>query len=290
MSVTAQHVVYEAVASVERAQALDGPAQAAGQAVRGAIRQGAPKEALSGTWLGHALHPLLTDAVIGTWTSALLLDVAGGRESRRASERLIAAGIASSLPTALTGANDWADTEAVDPGVRRVGMVHGLVNVAALGLQVASLRARRRGAHGRGVALSALAGGALAVSGHLGGHLSYVQGVGVNETTFDAGPEEWTALVVDRSPDEGAAVRALAGDTPVLLTRRDGRLLALHDRCAHRGCSLADGRLDGDVVECACHGSRYALADGELRRGPATVPQPAFEVRERDGHLEVRRR
>ena len=70
-------------ARLEAAEALDGPAAAIGRTVRGAIPEGPAKEALSGAWLGHALHPLLTDVPIGTWTSAVLLDFIGGRDGRR---------------------------------------------------------------------------------------------------------------------------------------------------------------------------------------------------------------
>ena len=115
-------------------EALDGPAESVARAVRGAIPRGAVKDALSGTWLGHALHPLLTDVPIGTWTSSLLVDVLGGREGRRASERLIAVGVLASLPTAATGMSDWADTTPADDSVRRVGAAHAAANVAALGL------------------------------------------------------------------------------------------------------------------------------------------------------------
>jgi uncharacterized membrane protein len=161
---------------------LDAPSQVAGGLVRDAIRPGPLKDALQGTWMGHALHPLLTDMVIGTWTSGLLLDLTGGRGG----DRLVAAGIACALPTALTGATDWADVEARDPAARRVGLVHGLANAAALGLQVGSLLARGRGQRGRGVALSLVANGLLGASGYLGGHLSYVQGVGVGARGVEA--------------------------------------------------------------------------------------------------------
>jgi uncharacterized membrane protein len=154
---------------------LDAPSATAGALVRDAVRPGPLKDALQGTWMGHALHPLLTDMVIGTWTSGLLLDLTGGRGG----DRLVAAGIVCALPTALTGATDWADVEARDPAARRVGLVHGLANAAALGLQVGSLLARGRGRRARGVALSLAANGLLGASGYLGGHLSYVQGVGV---------------------------------------------------------------------------------------------------------------
>jgi hypothetical protein len=146
---------------------LDRPAQAAGQQIRGLLPRGAARDALAGTWLGHALHPALTDVVIGTWMSATLLDLTGG-EARDA-RRLIGLGALAALPTAATGATDWADSEAVDDGVRRVGAVHAMANTAALALQVASWSARRRGRTGRGKALSLLATGGMFASAYLGG-------------------------------------------------------------------------------------------------------------------------
>jgi uncharacterized membrane protein len=164
---------------LEDLSALDGPAAAAGSAVRDVVGDGPLKSALRGDWMGHALHPLLTDTVIGTWTSGLLLDLTGGTGG----DRLVAAGILASVPTALTGASDWAEVEDRDPAARRVGALHAAANVAALGLQLGSLSARLRGARGRGIALSLAANGLLGVSGYLGGHLSYARGVGVGPRT-----------------------------------------------------------------------------------------------------------
>jgi nitrite reductase/ring-hydroxylating ferredoxin subunit/uncharacterized membrane protein len=273
--------------AIEGVSALDPPAKAVAKAVRGALDPGPVKDAVSGTWLGHALHPLLTDTVIGTWLSALLLDVTGGDAG--ASDRLIAAGVVCAVPTAVTGATDWADAEPVGDGIRRVGAVHAAGNLTALGLQIASLSARRRGARRRGVALSLAAGGLLSVTSYLGGHLSLSRGVGVDETAFDAGPEDWTdAAAATEVGSEPTAI--VVGDTPVLLVRLDGAVMAVHDRCSHRGCSLSDGTLDGDTIQCACHGSRFSLRDGHVERGPASAPQPAFDARERDGRIELRRK
>jgi nitrite reductase/ring-hydroxylating ferredoxin subunit len=274
----------EVTTRLERLSLLDGPAAAVGSAVRGALGPGAVKDALSGTRFGHAIHPPLTGTVIGTWTSALLLDLTGGEGG----DRLVAAGVVCAIPTALTGASEWADAEAADSGVRRVGALHALANVTALGLQVGSLAARRRGARGRGVALSVLAGGVLAVSGYLGGHLTLRKGIGVDQTTFDPGADEWTVAML--SADLGASpASVVVGETPVLVVRTAEGIRALHDRCSHRGCSLSEGTVDGGVVQCACHGSRFDLADGSVVRGPATAPQPACAVREREGSIEVRR-
>ena len=277
------------VARLESARGLDTPGRLVGRTVRGVLVPGQFKQALSGTWLGHALHPLLTDLVIGSFVSASLLDVIGGDQAGIASERLIAVGIAAYGPTALTGVSDWADSEAVDDGVRRTGLVHATSNAVALTLYSASLAARRRGARREGALFGAAGATALMAAGYLGGHLSYSAGVGPNQTVFDPGSAAWTAAapvaqLVDRRP-----TRVVVGDTPVLLFRDGDLTYAIHDRCSHRGCSLSDGKLDGRQIVCACHGSQFDLQTGALRRGPATSAQPAFEVRERDGALEVRR-
>jgi nitrite reductase/ring-hydroxylating ferredoxin subunit len=77
-------------------------------------------------------------------------------------------------------------------------------------------------------------------------------------------------------------------DTPVLLLRQGSDIFAIHDRCSHRGCSLSDGEIEGTEVVCACHGSRFDVRDGSLKDGPATAAQPAFEVRETGGIVEIR--
>jgi hypothetical protein len=105
------------VRRIEAARELDGPAQAIGRAARGKLSDGAIKDALSGTWLGHALHPLLTDVVIGSFLSTTvldLLDLLGGDESETAGRRLLTVGLLAYPPTALSGLSDWADTEISD--------------------------------------------------------------------------------------------------------------------------------------------------------------------------------
>ena len=275
------------VEALEAADVLDAPGKKIGKTVRGALSPGAFKDALSGTWIGHALHPLLTDLVIGSFVSATLLDVLGGDDDGRAAERLIGVGLAAYGPTALTGVNDWADSEPADDAVRRVGLVHAASNATAFSLYAASLRARRNGARGRGKLLALAGAGALGAGGFLGGHLSFAQGVGPNQTAFDPGPSDWTE--VDTSAlEDNKPTATLAGDTPVLLVRHRGHVHAMHDRCSHRGCLLSDGELDGEVIECQCHGSRFRLGDGGVERGPATVPQPVYEVREAGGRTEIR--
>src|SRR4051812_1390654 len=274
---------------IEGAEALDGPAKPIAKRVRELLSPRAVKEAVSGTWLGHALHPVLTDVVIGSFISATLLDVLGGDADGRASERLIGVGMAAYAPTALTGANDWADTEPVSDAVRRIGLVHAVTNATALSLYAASLAARRRGARGRGALLGAGGATALMVGGYLGGDMSFAKGVGPAETVFDPGPSDWTPAADASQLPEGRPTRVVVDDTPVLVLRDNERFYAIHDRCSHRGCSLSDGEVDGDDIVCACHGSRFDKRDGSVQRGPATVAQPAFQTRVDSGRVEVRR-
>jgi len=279
-----------AVQALENAEVLDGAGKAIAKQVRSAIGPGALKDALSGTWLGHALHPLLTDLVIGSFVSATVLDVIGGDSDGEAAERLIAVGIASYPATALTGGSDWADSELADPRIRRVGLAHAASNAAALGLYAASLMARRRGRTARGKALGLAGTAALGAGGYLGAHMVHAQGVGPNQTAYDPGPTDWTDAAASADLGAGTPKAVVVQDTPVMLLRHGDGLHAIHDRCSHRGCLLSDGQVDGEVVECTCHGSRFRLDDGSVERGPATQAQPSFDVRESDGRIQVRRR
>jgi len=269
---------------------LDAPGKKAGRAARGALGPGALKDAISGTWLGHPLHPLLTDVSISSFLGASMLDVLGGDRDGRAARRLIAIGLASSAPTVVTGVSDWADTEIADERVRRVGVAHAAANTTALVLFASSLAARRAGDRGRGRALGLGGMAIMAAGGYLGAHMSFFQGVGPNQTAFDKLPDDWTAVASSGDLQEGEPTAVVAGDAPVLLLRHGDALHALHDRCSHRGCPLSGGEVEGELVTCPCHGSRFDLRDGSVQRGPATAPQPVYDVRERDGRVEVRLR
>jgi nitrite reductase/ring-hydroxylating ferredoxin subunit/uncharacterized membrane protein len=279
------HSVFE---RLEDASVVDSPAKAVGKAVRSAVAPGAVKDALSGTWLGHALHPMLTDVVIGTWTSAVLLDLVGGRDSDRAAGRLIAIGLASTPPTLATGWNDWADTEPASDAVRRVGFVHAITNATGVAAMTASLVARRNGRTGRGKLLSLAGLGAVGLGGWIGGHLSYALGVGVDTTALEKDVTDWSPTLAETSLREGEPAHALVDGTAVVLVRQNGRIHALADRCAHRGGPLHQGEVGSGTITCPVHGSCFRLEDGSVERGPSAYPQPVFETRVINGTVEVR--
>jgi nitrite reductase/ring-hydroxylating ferredoxin subunit/uncharacterized membrane protein len=280
-------VARELAERIEGLEQLDG----AGETLKSLVDRYVPprtevKDLLSGTWLGHPLHPLLTDVVVGAWTSSFLLDLIPGRRTRKASDRLVDIGILAAVPTALAGLSDWAD---VRGRRRRVGLVHAGANVLALSLYLNSSMARKRGRRMRGWWLSASGFGVATLSAYLGAHLSFGQGVGVNENAFDEGPTDWQPAIADADLQQDSPTHATVGGVEVLLIRRGATVYAISDRCAHRGCSLHEGDFSGETtVVCPCHGSTFDLQDGALLHGPATAPVPAYLTRVRDGKVEVR--
>ncbi len=281
-------IAHDAVERIAGLDPLDQPAKALGKAVRDAIPAGPVKDALSGTWLGHALHPLLTDLPIGTWTSAVLLDWLGGDAGKPAADRLIGLGIAFTAPAVATGMTEWADSEVGDDHVRRVGLVHAAANVGATALFGASLAARRGGARGTGKLLALAGAGVLGASGYLGGHLAYAKGIGVDQTAFEAPPEGWSFALRESDLPEGESRYAEVGGVGVLVARHGGEVHALSNRCSHRGGPLDEGELSDGCVTCPWHGSVFRLADGGVERGPAPYSQPAWQVRVRDGVIELK--
>ncbi|HZD78451.1 MAG TPA: Rieske 2Fe-2S domain-containing protein [Actinomycetota bacterium] len=271
--------------TLARLSALDQLAEPLAGAIARLFGGGTVKEVVSGTWLGHPAHPMLTDVTIGSWTSALLLDVLGGRRGRRAADRLIALGVLSAIPTAATGLSDWADTTGT---TRRVGMVHGMGNTAALMTFAASWLARKRGARLKGTALGLLGMGIGTATAYLGGHLVYERGVGVNVTAFETPPSEWTAVAEEAQLAEGQPISVTAGPVEVLLVRSDGQIHAIADRCSHLGGPLHQGSFQDATVTCPWHGSVFSLETGELVSGPARTPQPRYETRVNEGRVEIR--
>ena len=279
-------VLTRAVDRVSTDQRLDGLADPVADTVRHALDRQPAKDVLSGTWLGHPLHPLLTDLPIGFWTSAFTLDLVGGKRTRRASTQLVAWGVLSAVPTALSGAADWGDTTGP---ARRIGLVHAAANSTALAFYAASWWSRVRGRHARGVALGLAGATAATVGGYLGGHLLQSLGVGVDRTAATTPPSDWTRVA---SADDvtDSPRRVLAGEAPVIVLRHRGELVALDARCPHRGAPMEEGEVRDGCITCPWHGSVFRLDDGSLVQGPSTVPLPTYECRvTRDG-VEVRDR
>jgi nitrite reductase/ring-hydroxylating ferredoxin subunit/uncharacterized membrane protein len=274
-----------AMKRLEGATALDELAGKLATVVHKATRPRLVKNALSGTWLGHRFHPLMVPLPIGFWSGALLFDLIATRRARYAADTLVGAGIAAALPTAAAGLSDWSDAE---PEARRVGLVHASCNTLALTCYSASLVARLLGSRKAGVGLGLAGAAAISAGGYLGGHLSYVQAVGVERKRFATGPREWTAVLDAGDLEEGQPRVVRAGDADIMLYRDGERLHALWASCTHQGGPLAEGSFADGCVTCPWHGSTFRLTDGKVVRGPAAASQPVYETRLANGKVELR--
>jgi nitrite reductase/ring-hydroxylating ferredoxin subunit len=210
-----------------------------------------------------------------------LLDIA--HQAPAASRRLLGAGVLAALPAAAAGLSDWIDT---DDAEQRVGLVHGFGNLVGIACMAGSWFRRRSGAGGRGLSFTGMV--MVSFSGWLGGHLSYAMGVGVDTNAFHTGPDRWTPTTSDH-PAHLLSCHDADGARLVVTKLADGTTHAMADRCSHRGGPLSNGELDGDCVTCPWHQSQFDVRSGNVRRGPASVPQPIYEVRAVGSKLEVRR-
>ena len=249
------------------------------------------KDFLHGVWLGHPLHPVLTDIPIGAWTAAAVLDsmeLLGEKKYKRDSDAAIAIGLVGAAGSAVAGLTDWTGTSGKS---RKIGVMHGLLNVTATALYTTSYFLRKqKGSRKTAIGLALLGYGIASFSAYLGGHLVYSEQIGVDHTaTAVEYPEDFVAVLPENELAENSMRCVKAGEVPVLLARKNGELFAIAHTCSHMGGPLSKGELleDGNV-RCPWHGSVFSLKDGSVLDGPATAPQPKFDVRVNNGQIEVR--
>jgi nitrite reductase/ring-hydroxylating ferredoxin subunit len=252
------------------------------------------RDLLNGTWLGHPLHPAVTDVPIGALLVVVLLDLTGAVEA--AFWGLVLTQL-TLLAAAVTGLADYADT---DGSARTRATLHGTLMVVGSTLTFVSLLIRVTSAgHDGGtaaVALSIVGLLVLSAGAYVGGDVVYVLGNMVSRHAFRGPGTKWIKLdtgdVTDLATLPEAMPRKMrAGINDLVVVRLGDRVRALHAVCAHAGGPLADGTVTPDgCIECPWHQSRFRLADGHLRQGPSVYDQPAYEIRAAEGGgYEVRR-
>jgi len=249
------------------------------------------QDLMHGVWpLGHPLHPALTDVPLGAWFAAVVLGFASyiwPAVPAAVGPSVLAVGIVAALAAAAAGYTDFHDTYGLE---RRTGLLHGLTMTLAVLVMVVSLAVTIWSPGGRAAALAiATAGLLISLFGaFVGGHLTFKLGTMVNHHAFTEFPEEWFEAGDPKDFGEGELKLAHAGSIPVLVVRRNGTLNAIAATCSHAGGPLQEGRLDGDIVTCPWHGSRFCVRDGAVKGGPATFAQPVFLVHEDAGRVRLR--
>jgi nitrite reductase/ring-hydroxylating ferredoxin subunit/uncharacterized membrane protein len=255
------------------------------------------KSLLNGTWLGHPLHPVLTDIPIAAWLIAALFDIlwlvapAANTWAARGAEALVLVGFAAALGSVVTGLADWSDTYGRE---RTTGFLHGLLMSTATIVYAVSLGLRFTTSSGASLA-GAIAGFAGLVivlyAAYLGGDLVFKLGTGVNHTAWEAAGEHFEPVMAFADVAENRLYRVMAAGVPVVLLREHDRIYAISATCTHAGGPLDEGELQsGGIVQCPWHSSRFRVRDGRALTGPATADAPRYDVRVRDGQVEIKRR
>jgi len=249
---------------------------------------------LNGTWVGHPLHPLLTDIPIGAWTLTILLDLVGllfrFPQLGLAASIAVGVGVAGALAAGTAGLADWMD---VDPPEKAVGAFHAMVNVSATVLFLVSflMRWRRQWGTGWKMFAVALAGYLLAmIGGYLGGVMVFYKGVMINRNAYRNGPDKFTPVVATGELVEGQLKRVLVEEQPVLLLKLGGTVYALGDVRSHYGAPLNEGKIVERTIECPWHASRFALADGRVVQGPACAGRPVYDCKIVNDEVQIKLR
>lgn len=244
---------------------------------------------LNGTWIGHAIHPVVVDVVIGASTAAVLLLVIGwfgvtGLDTAMA--WILGLTCLAALGSIVTGLNDYKDTQGTE---QQLAGMHGLINIAGTLLLIVAFFASLDGTDSV-TAVTLLVGyGVLSFGAFIGGHVVFKYAAMVNHTAFPASrrAKEFTAVLPAADLPEGTPTAAALGSMALVLVRRGDVVHALRGTCSHAGGPLAKGSLDGDTIQCPWHASVFDLRDGGVIHGPATTRQPAYRARISGDQVEV---
>ena len=250
------------------------------------------QDLLNGSWLGHSLHALLVDVVIGGATVVVLLDVLrfvfGVDGLETAATWALGLSSLAAVGAILSGLTDFKDTPP-NNAERDVAVFHGLLNILATVLMAISLLLRTGGGHDAGFWLLLVAYLVLSAGSYIGGHLVFKYGYMVNFNAFSKGKraKEFTAVAPVADVPEGVPTKVMFGPTAVMLVRRGDLVHALKDSCSHAGGPLSEGELKGDTIICPWHSSTFRLADGSVVHGPAGTRQVSYAARVNGDQVEL---
>lgn len=242
------------------------------------------QDVLNGSWLGHSLHAVLVDVVIGGATAVLLLDglrvIFGVDGLEIAATWVLGLTVLSAIGSIVSGLTDYKDT-APNSSERDVAGLHGLTNIVATALFGVSFVQRLGDAHDGAFWLLLVGYVVVSIGGYIGGHVVYKYGYMVNHLAFSRGKraKEFTALAPLTEVPDGAPTKVMFGSTAILVVRRGDVVHALRETCTHAGGPLSEGELKGDTITCPWHFSTFRLADGAVVHGPAGTRQPSYAAR-----------
>lgn len=99
--------------------------------------------------------------------------------------------------------------------------------------------------------------------------------------------QAFTAVAKVGDVQAGAISAFEVGGTSIAVANVEGTFHAFDDTCTHRGCSLAEGDLDGTTVTCPCHGSQFDVTTGAVVAPPAVQPVRSYRARVEGDTVEI---
>lgn len=250
------------------------------------------QDLLNGVWLGHSLHAVLVDVVVGAATAALLLDllrvVFGVRGLEDATTWILALVVLSAIGAIFSGLTDFKDTS-IDTVTRDVTGVHGLTNIVGTVGLAYSIIARLNGDHAAGFWSLLIGYAIISVGAFIGGHVVFKYGFTVNTNAFSRGKRagEFSPVLPLAELPEATPTKASFGATAIVLVRRGDVVHALKNTCSHLGGPLSDGTLGDGTIQCPWHASVFRLQDGRVVHGPATSRQVSYRARINGDQVEI---
>ncbi len=245
---------------------------------------------LNGSWLGHPLHAVVTDVVVGGYTTLIVLDLLGlvwHVDVEPAGAIILGLSTLAGLSAVISGLTDFQDTATGDE--RNVAVLHGTINIAAVLIYLVAL-VMRLGGSPDGSRFVAIVGYlVISVGAYVGGHIVFKYGYMVNHNAFAKGKraKEFTAILPAAELADGKPTKAMLGATALVVVRRGDVVHALKETCSHAGGPLSEGELRGDAIVCPWHASSFRLSDGHVLHGPAGTRQVRYAARINAGQVEV---
>ncbi len=274
------------------------------------------KDLLEGKPFRHPLHPLLVHFPVGLFVMSLLLDLASlvvpgfGGLVRGAFYTMIL-GLIAALIAAIPGFVDYSEIRRDRPG-KTVATAHMILNLFVVALYAVNIGLRA------GVldqpqtplaplVLSLIAVALLGISGYLGGHMIYADGIAVGrhrrETPMPGETLYFATAGLASAPSNAAVgvifVPTIAADRlrnkeslrlqidqeALVLVKLEGNFYAFQEFCTHRFGPLSEGCFRNDEVQCPWHGSCFDVRTGRVTQGPAKVDLKTYPVQVRDGKV-----
>ncbi len=250
------------------------------------------KRLLNGTWFGYPLYPVMAVVSITVWMLTSIFDViwltAHPTWAAYGAFVTVIVGLIGALGVIVPGLTVWRETSGAE---RHASLNRAFFNACAMILYLISFVLRLLAGPGDGmvaVLLGFLGLVSVIYAAFLGRVLVFTKGTGVHLITWEVGSEDDEAALRVEHVEENTLYRVTAAGVPLVLLRQGSQFYAISATCPHAGGPLDEETLQGDVVKCSWHGSRFCMRDGHVLTGPATVNVPRYDVCVRNGQVLVK--